>query len=260
MLGKKLALSDEAEIRSFLAGQGLPNGSTFRVLEDSDALLVIVPKGDAIKASWSPRKYDAVRQEFSDRFKMDIHILDVSSKPQEETRRDFEAGLRGYINHRFEHIIEDCHISATSPTRYDVFLEPEVSDSREIPRITRIAVKYIVNEFLDFFGLELARVHWTKSVKDVPTRITLLAAVKSEAPADLGSIARALEERGYPSVDEGWLRRKFDLLRKLGLVVRSREGRYALTEQALAQIPVRATRASSDVTRALALGRKDWAN
>jgi hypothetical protein len=256
--GEKSAPIDEVEVHRFLDQQGLPNGLTLKVLGGGNALVAIIPEVDSNGKNWFPARLDAIQEAFSARFGIDLEILRIPTDFENGTREDLEAGLRGYLNQRFSRLVENCRISSTSGGKFDVFLEPEIGTSREMSRITRMAVEYAVSEFLSFLGLRPARVHWTASLSHTPSLIVLLAAVKSTAPANLESIDQALRERDYPSTKKDWLRRKLDLLRKRGLVVRSQEGWYTLTERALAVLPVRNSRASSDVTRALALGRKTW--
>ena len=258
MPGEKSVPIDEVEAHGFLDRQGLPSGLTLKVLRRGNALLAVIPEVDSKSKNYSSARLDAIQEAFSARFGIHLEILRIPTEFGNDTREDLEAGLRGYLNQRFVRLVEKCRISTVSGGKFEVFLEPEVNTSREISQITRMAVEYAVSEFLSFLGLKLARVHWAASVSHTPSLIVLLAAVKSTAPANIESIKQALRERDYSSPDENWLHRKLDLLRKRGLVVRSHEGRYTLTERALASLPVRTSRASSDVTRALALGRKTW--
>ena len=187
-----------------------------------------------------------------------LEIMKRQSQFRGDTKEDLETGLRGYLNGKFGRIVGKCRISAASDTRFDILLEPEPNLTLEVSGLTRLIVKHAVNEFFNLIGLKLRQVHWAASTSQTPSLIVLLAAIKATAPADLDSIRQALRERDYPLDDEDWLRKKLDLLRKRDLLVRRHDGRYALTEQALASLSVRTSRASSDVTRALALGRRNW--
>lgn len=93
------------------------------------------------------------------------------------------------------------------------------------------------------------------SSEPVPNNTEILTFIRKHAPVTCEALKHRLEERGFlvPSLD--WINRKFDTLRKSGLVVRIADRTYAVTSEGLHRLGTSKGRRSADVTRLLALAR-----
>lgn len=94
--------------------------------------------------------------------------------------------------------------------------------------------------------------------EDLPANPMILRRLKTHAPVTTERLANELRSMRSMVPSVRWLQGKLDTLRKQGLVTRSSEGAYSLTEGGLSVVPHGKQRSSSDVERALAFGRRRW--
>jgi len=92
----------------------------------------------------------------------------------------------------------------------------------------------------------------------LPSLQMVLRKLKVHAPATIPALMSSMREAGFTVPDSRWLNRCLDRFRKQGLVTKSAEGVFCLTEKALAVVPHGKNRMSSDIERVLALGRRKW--
>lgn len=109
---------------------------------------------------------------------------------------------------------------------------------------------------------EFGRVNRIKSIiirlmdeKTIPTSFEILSTIRRVSPVSCETLKEELEVKSFsvPSLD--WVNRKFDALRKAGLVVRISDRKYALTLEGLHRLGTRKSRSSPDIARLLALAR-----
>ena len=91
--------------------------------------------------------------------------------------------------------------------------------------------------------------------KGLVTEAIVLRVIKIYQPIIVEEMALDIEKGGY-LLDIQKLRNLVDLLRKKRFVYRLSDGKYALTEKGLKTVPHGNYRVSSDIIRALALGKK----
>jgi hypothetical protein len=114
----------------------------------------------------------------------------------------------------------------------------------------------LIKDFLKLYNIEGATIHGDS--RDLPAKPMILRTLKVYAPVKTENLAEVLREKGATIPSSHWLQAKLDGLRKQGLIIRSKEGEYALTELGLGVAPHGKNRLSSDIERALAFGRRKW--
>lgn len=168
-----------------------------------------------------------------------------------EEAEQIESALRATILHAHADHLRNIFLSLDSSVA-DVWIEPKGplthEDLKEIERRART--------FLELFDLRLSRMLLT-SEEVLPSKYVLLTTVRKFAPVSVDELARKLEGAGIspPSID--WLTGRLDGLRKAGDVVRLGTGRYALTKSSLHRLGTTKDRGSPDISRLLALARRD---
>ena len=115
----------------------------------------------------------------------------------------------------------------------------------------------LIEKFLKLYGIEGPLVMYGDS-ENLPSNPTILRKLKIHAPLTTEQLVEVLVSSRSVVPNTRWLQTKLDALRKQGFVVRSPEGKYSLTELGLELVPYGKVRSSSDVERALALGRRKW--
>lgn len=108
--------------------------------------------------------------------------------------------------------------------------------------------------FASFAVAEVA-VHIT-SRANLPSVFACLRTIRKLAPVDCDTLNAALQAAGFNVPSSEWLSHRLDAMRKSGRLVRLRNATYTLTADALQKLGTTKGRASPDVTRMLALARR----
>lgn len=215
-------------------------------------LLLYVPRiyvaDRASKTSTSVRQLQNIAKNLKDKYSADVVIIYTLSKSHQE----LEASLYEVLNFRFDNKILTFFISFLGDGTIESWIE--VSGLNDDLK-TKIETFY--RNALDGASHKVGKVHWLSSQDDLPTKLALLRIVKSHQPISVGEFLGRLREE-YVEVDEKWLKRSLDQLRKKEFVHWQRPGEYVLTYDGLGAVPTGNRRSSSDIERALALGRKKW--
>jgi hypothetical protein len=164
-----------------------------------------------------------------------------------------EAALRKLIEQRYPHAVASIYISSPKIAPVSVWVEMR----REVERLpTQNALETIVKEFFDLFDVKEVAVICESD--HVPTDPMILRRIKKSAPVKISELAGDFQAQGFVIPNERWLNSRLDRLRKKGLLIRSAEGTYVLSEAGTRTVPHNRNRSSSDIERALALGRRKW--
>lgn len=165
-----------------------------------------------------------------------------------------EAALLQLLEMKFPGRFREVFISGLKSRPICVWIEP-LKDVDDYPSPEEI--RAVVQTFMDLYGLaEFVVDDGTDT--SLPSNSAILRRLKIHAPVVTSDLAGQLAASGATVPDDRWLQRKLDRLRKQGLVHRESNGAYCLTELALKAVPHGRGRTSSDVERALALGRRKW--
>ena len=167
-----------------------------------------------------------------------------------------ELALGTLLSQRFPKVIRGVFVSVPSIDNVTVILEP--FDNKPPAEEVLEDIKELVEKFLDLQELHLGAIEWAGATGERPSLPVLLRLVKTLAPVEVEDIGLSLRKQDRWYVDAKDIRHSLDALRKKGLVIRQKTGKYVPTEAALHVIPHGPTRNSSDVDRALELGRRKW--
>ncbi len=153
--------------------------------------------------------------------------------------------------------LRDVFFGTSTSGRITVWVHPQ-QESTTIPSRTWKSAESLLKEHLATRGLRLDSLVRSSTSARQPGLMDVLKAVKASQPADTVEIVRILSTRGFAPPPPRWLTSTLDLLRKRRLLVRQPDGTFVVTSAALSAIPHRRDRGSSDIDRALALGRRRW--
>ncbi|MCT7943632.1 hypothetical protein [Shewanella holmiensis] len=183
------------------------------------------------------------------KYHVPVNVVYLKSRKVES----LESGLLQMLNLRFGGAVEQLYMSVSDSSEVNSWISvSNLTDSlaREIYQVYEI--------LLSESSMELIDVHWNNSDLNLPSLPYILKITKNLQPATLQSLNSELMV-DYPNVSEVWLNKQYDKLIKKGFVVREHSFKsYSLTAEGLSLIPNSSNRNGSDVTRALALGRRKW--
>jgi hypothetical protein len=165
-----------------------------------------------------------------------------------------ETALREALNARYPNMFTAAYVSSPKMPPIYVWLEPK-PQAKKPPEIGCLRV--LCEDLFKVFGLGAPTLILGET-EELPTNPTILRSLKIYSPALVEELAGHLRSSGSLVPHVRWLETKLDTLRRNGLVSRSSDGKYSLTELALSTVPYGRSRSSSDVERALALGRRKW--
>lgn len=167
-----------------------------------------------------------------------------------ENSEEVEAGLRATLLHSHIDQIRNAFFSFDAG-RAHLWIEPKQA-------LEQTAINAMIERaeaYLQLFDIRLGSTSIT-SDEVLPTKLSMLIAIRQLAPVTLTALAMELKSRGYEVPSSDWLLRKLDLIRKEGGLVRLASGEFALTRQSLHALGTAKNRQSPDISRLLALARR----
>lgn len=114
-----------------------------------------------------------------------------------------------------------------------------------------------VNDFFEALGRKKPKIVLVSDMS-LPTEFKLLRIIKVHSPICIEMLGDIIWGKDADSDKQKWLQRKLDSLRKQSKLVRSKEGLYFPTIDALSVVGIGTGASSSDVARALEIGRRRW--
>lgn len=245
---------DSAEILSFIHESKDDYVSDVRVRPSDQALLIYVPR-DKIAAKVKPgytslRQIHNLRKKIEEKFSVTALIVQETSSSHQE----LELGFGQLINRKFDGRILSFFMSFRDESLVDAWIEVSGLDDALRNEIT----DHIDTLFKEL-SLSIGELFWLNSPADLPTAPALMRLVKAYQPVTSDDLLSILAV-DYPSINERWLIHRLDYFRKNGLLIWQKPGNYALTAHGVNVVPAGMGRSSSDIHRALALGRRKWWN
>ena len=164
-----------------------------------------------------------------------------------------------------EKVIEDKYPNffesiAISPIRFEPFwIYIEKKNNSDV----KFNKKNIINDLkpvLDIYDIKEANIAIQDDVGRFPANPIIVMCIKVNAPINLKDISLKLINMGYEKATIDLLKPKIETLRKYGLVVWSKTGEYSLSLNGQQTFTYVNPKNSSDVLRALELGRRKWDN
>lgn len=243
-----------AEIEEYLRKRDIPFEKPLWERPTDRAIVIKVPVS-RVAATVEPgktsrRQLELVAKEISVIFKRRI-AFDVYTDQQQQK---LETGLQTILEQRFADYIGRIEFFWHTANEVTISVEEKKSLSGD----QRESVNHTINSYLDLAEKSVGHVHLERSEPREPSLPAILRAVKTIAPATIDEIIDHLENHDWHVRSSEWLNARIDLLRKKGLVLRKQDGGYVLSQEGLSTVPHGTSRSSSDVERALALGRAKW--
>ena len=223
-----------------------------RIRSYDEAILLYVPReavGPVVKKGCtSLRQLGNLKKHLSEKFSTTVEIIFVQS----DSHLELESSFFQLLNRKFGDQVKSFYISLREGNTVDTWIEVEgLSDELK----ERIINRY--SNLLHSVDLVLGIVQWIGTENDLPTIPAILRSIKIMQPVEIDVLTKRLRN-SYRAVDEKWLRRTLDNLRRKGMVHWQKPNIYTLTADSLAFVPAGTGRSSSDVERALALGQRKW--
>jgi len=245
-------LLEPFEIKEFLREARFQAETEVRIRPIDGMILLYVNRdqvADKLKPGFtSLRQLRNIQKAINNNFSATVEVILALS----DSHLELESAFHQLLNKQFKGQIISLYMSFRRDSLIDTWIELARSNEQ-----IKADVIEVYNRLLNDVSLCLGRIYWINSLTDLPTTPFLLRVVKIEQPVVLDRLVEIVREN-YQAVDERWIRHKFDKLRKKELIIRGRSGYYALTQKALNLVPTSYMSSSSDVDRALALGRRKW--
>jgi hypothetical protein len=250
-----LASSENSKLKEFLRERGVAFISDIRASHVPPIDFALFLQADAIgeraeknQTSW--RQLRQLQIDIKKRLGITVEWIVIPGTQA----ASLEGALLEILQQRFPGVFAAVFVSSPKLSPVWVWLDVK-PDAKDLPDIKTLEV--ISTELFKIFGFVAPHVVYA-SATALPTNLAILRALKIRAPAHVEELFGVLTKRQSSIPDIRWLQTKLDTMRKTGLVVRAGTGQYVLTERALAIVPINKKRSSSDVERALALGRARW--
>lgn len=183
--------------------------------------------------------------------KSEIALLGVNVEfiLTDATKRSIEDGLRASMLHSFPEAIRNSFLTM-SGSKAHVWLVPKLAITDDLLK----AITKKVGIYLTLFDIEDFSVELT-SEANLPSKIVCLTVIRNNSPVSLETIVATLRSRLFIVPSEDWMSRMLDVLRRNGLIIRSKGGLYSLSLAGLKALGTSKGRRSPDITRILALAR-----
>ncbi|NDU92824.1 MAG: hypothetical protein G3I10_09505 [Ferrovum sp.] len=218
------------------------------IIEDSSApghyfVRVAVTRDARNRQKPSNKKLNEARQTLAKAgFGVDFLLNDSQTQ-------DIEAGLRATILHGYGAQIRNVYMSTRGKSA-NVWLDPKRTlDQAILKKIGDSSKRY-----LSVFGIDLGSLAITTG-QDLPGVLPCLRTLRQIAPADIPDLSNKLVQRGFKVPSDDWLKRRLDLMRRSGQVLRVEGSRYVLTMEGIRKLGTTKNRTSPDIARLLALAR-----
>ncbi|HPE80755.1 MAG TPA: hypothetical protein PKZ35_12185 [Gammaproteobacteria bacterium] len=239
-------------IESFLAQRRATYVAKIKIRQNDDVVLLTVPVENIGRTSGagktSKRQLTYLTKAISEEFGAEAVII----YDQGDQFSQIETALCAALKKQYGEHIASVVLSLESMDRAVAWIECQSDDS------PTGEIEKLVSEFMSLMGVEKVDVHFLYEADQTPSLVVVLRTVKTAQPCKIQDIRSALIEKGYPLLREEWIQGKLDLLRKKEVIVRQNDGSYCLSQLGLMVTPHGTYRSSSDVERALALGRAKW--
>lgn len=242
-------------LKAFLADRRAEYVTSVRVIAETKSAILDVSRervGDtATRRMTSKRQLARLASDIKKAFGLSVLFAFRSEGPLAA----IEAGLRATLERRFPGAASELVVSFPTQDRAEVLFRR----SGQSEAGSGADLKAVIVEFLREAKFDAVHIEEMSAELPQPSQMNILKALKSCAPATVDQLVVYLNEHGFSLPSTRWLSSKLDSARKRDWVVRSNDGRFALTIEGLGVVPASRRRTSSDIERILALGRrKQW--
>lgn len=247
-----LALLDTDEIMESIDGRLRKFISDVRFRPSDEAILLYVSRekiSEKVQTGFtSERQMENLKKRLKNKLSKNVEVIFTLL----ETHQGLEDAFHQMINHRFKGEVLSFYMSFVNEKNVNAWIEVTESGKEIKEEIERYYLKMLEEaELLSGF------IQWIDSSCELPSLPWLLRFLKVRQPINLSCLVKVVSN-DYPAISKKWLSHKLDRLRKKDLIMREKSGNYVLTSKALSVVPAGAKYTSSDIDRALALGRRKW--
>ncbi len=240
-------------IKEYLESQKRAFISDVRLRPSDESIMLYVSQhrvaSKAKPGVTSARQLNNIKKGLAGKYSRKVEVILV----QDDAQQALESGFYQILNRKFNDQIVSLYISFRDESVVDAFIEVSILTGQ-----LQCEISEHFKTVLEDAELRLGTIQWLSSPSELPTLPALLRALKTLQPVNLYRLTIIIQ-KSYKSVSDKWLSHKLDQLRKKGLVIWQKDSEtYVLTDKALGYIPAGTRRTSSDIERALALGRRKW--
>lgn len=242
-------------LNAFLAERKVDYVTSVRVIAETNSAILDVPRervGDtASRRMTSRRQLDRLASDIKKAFGLSVLFALRSEGPLAA----IEAGLRATLERRFPGAVSELVVSFPTQDRAEVVFRRSGQSEAGAGTVLKAAISELLREA----KFDAVHIEEISAELPQPSLMNILRGLKSCAPATVDQLVVYLNDHGFSCPSARWLSGKLDGARKRDWVVRSNDGRFALTIEGLGVVPASRRRTSSDIERILALGRrKKW--
>jgi hypothetical protein len=244
------------QLRDYFAAKRFSFATDILLRPNHPEIVVSIPESSlaetASKERTSHHQLAIIRAQIFRQLGLKIEFVFIRDALQQK----IEAGLNALIQSRYSGQLGAAFLSAQPNAAYDVWLEQTaegVGDYQLPEGFMEAAAGYF-----SLVGAKFGTVRVIGAQTKAPSFSVILRSAKRLAPVGVDKLYNLLEGLGFVVPTPGWLESKLDTLRRRNLLVRLKNGLYVLSESGLVAVPITKTRNSSDIERALALGRVKW--
>ena len=233
---------DIKEIRKFISNEGI-KCELKDFFFDSENILYFYVGADKVTPLFiSKSKVKAFENKIKNKFGLkDFNII----LPKKESKFDLTEVFKKHHTKQ-----EDFKIFYIADDSIKIYLNRTLQYLKEIKRDIKNALN---NENIKWEVIEIKNI---EEAYKSPSKLAILRVIKKSAPAGMNTIKSVLMEKNF-LFQENLLKNKLDEMRKKDMIVHI-NGKYALTSKSLSMLPITKDKYSSDIERALELGRKKW--
>jgi hypothetical protein len=148
----------------------------------------------------------------------------------DENARQVEEGLRASFLNSFPQLVRNSFLSVEGGKAV-VWIE----NKKEISREDFLRLEAHARTYASLFSLRGVVLHVT-SESNLATSTVILTIVRRHAPAKCEDVRDALLASNFAVPSLEWINRRFDALRRSGLLIRMPDRSYALTLEALGSV------------------------
>ncbi|MBC3382034.1 hypothetical protein H8I69_23240 [Serratia fonticola] len=227
--------------------------SDLQIRPTDGAILLYIPKDKvrdkAEKSFISKKQIEKLTLRLSEKYQTPTQVIFLKSRKAE----DLESGIFQMLNKRFNDIVEQLYLSFSDSSTVNAWILV-----RNLNDELKEDVERVFYEMLRLSSLQMGSIQWIDPDTNFPSLAVILRTTKSIQPVLINDLVENFIA-DYPGVTEQWLNRHLDKLIKKNLVIREHpEGLYSLTGYGLMLVPNSANRNSTDIQRALELGKRKW--
>ncbi len=226
------------------------------VFRSSDGYLVVYVSKDRVSEKSKPgfisvQQLSNFQSKIRQKYDVSCEVVLIDSEDLDALGKGFEFLLKN----TFPNFIQGVKITFLNSQNANIRIQ--IPDSNDVNKKN---VENFLISILTTASIETMMLQWIEEKETLPTLIELLLEIKKLQPVTIKSIAISLSE-DYQSLQEkqSWLNKQLDKLIKKHLIVREQvQATYCLTAQGLNVLPKVLNRNSSDIVRALDLGKRKW--